>query len=150
MTAVPPEMLARHSHPCVFAIELVQGFEVLKNDLCLRSAQEWRGEIPMREVCIDITEDPWCALRSATDHYSFRGGEIKYRARMRRRIDIAIRNQRQFDLRACCLERGVLRCAAKHVAARAPVNRQRRHTASLSDRRDACRVTPHRIGAGPN
>src|ERR1700684_262395 len=117
LPAVPPEMFASHSHPCVFAVELVQGFEVLKNDLCLRSAQEWRYEIPAGEVCIDITKDPWCALRCAADHYSFCTGEIKYCARTRSRIYISVRNQWQLDLRAAQPQRIVLRCAAKHVAA---------------------------------
>jgi len=83
-TAIPAEMFARHSNSGVLPIELIQRFEVLKNDLCLRSAQEWRCYLSCRDEVIDIAKDPWCALRGATDHYSFRAGEIKYGARLLR------------------------------------------------------------------
>src|SRR5579863_7700382 len=87
LPAVPAEVLSRHPNPGVLAVELVQGFEVLKNDLCLARAQEWRCDLLAKER-IDITEDPWCALRRAPDHYSFCASEIKYRARFLWRIDV--------------------------------------------------------------
>src|SRR5580698_11131331 len=93
-------MLTRHSHPRVLTIELIQGCEVLKNDLSLRRSQEWRSELIGCDIRIDITKNPWCALRCATDHYSFCAGEIKYCACALRRIDIAIGNQRHRDVRA--------------------------------------------------
>src|SRR5579863_7786808 len=128
LPAVPAEMLTRHSNPGVLAVELVQGFEVLKNDLSFQRAQERRCAL-IAQARIDIAKDPWCAMRRAPEHYSFCAGEIKYRSRFLRRIDIAVGDQRNVERRARAADGVVFRIAAKHIGTRAPVNAQRHHAA---------------------
>src|SRR5262249_25642343 len=147
LPAIPDEMLSRHSNPGVLAVKLVQRFEVLKNDLSLERAQERRCEL-ITQVRIDITEDPWCALRYAAEHYSFCAGEIKYCARFLWRIDVAIRKQRNRE-RAPRAPDGVVFCiAAKKIRARAPVNAERGDAGGLRKRCDARSVAMLVIDAG--
>src|ERR1017187_2704928 len=131
LPAVPAEMLSRHRNPGVLAVELVHGFEELKNDLCLGCAQEWRGEFFMTKERIDITENPWCALCGAAEHYSFCASEIKYRASFLRRVDVAVGDQRNVELTACARNRFVFRSAAKKIGTRSPMHAERGDAAGL-------------------
>src|SRR5665213_1294316 len=129
LSAIPAEVLACHSSAGVLAVERVQGFEMLKNDLCLECAQERRGQTAFDKERIDITKNPWCALRRATDHYSLRTGKIKHRTCTCGGVDIAVGDERQCKCRTRLLNRVVFGTTAKMIQACAAVNRQRRNAA---------------------
>src|ERR1700722_16266377 len=141
-------MFARHSNARVLAVELIQRFEVLKNDLCLACAQEWRGDILICQIRIDITKNPWCTLCGAPDHYSFCTGEIKYCKGLLRRVDITVGDHRYAQLTARAAHRLVFCAAAKKIGACAAMHAEGRDATVLRKSCNPCRIAPARVHAG--
>src|SRR5690606_34749834 len=100
---VPAEMFACDPHPGVLSVECVEGFEMRENDSTHFGAREHA----FRLLCghsgfqkrIDSAKNPRRAVRRAAEHYSVRSSEIKYVARLLRRVDISVGEHWNFDQR---------------------------------------------------
>jgi hypothetical protein len=77
-------MFACDPDSCCLTVELVQGIQMLKNNITQPVRRQWLGQLLTGEQGVDITKNPRCAMRCATDHYSVSAGVRKYRLRLLR------------------------------------------------------------------
>src|SRR5690606_11744724 len=87
---IPAEMFASDPHPGVLAVEGVEGFEMREDDTTHFSAGERCARLLYGQPGIDIAKNPWRTARCAAEHYSVSTSEIKYVARLLRRVDITV------------------------------------------------------------
>ena len=113
------------------------------------SLQRWRRqEFAGGEVMRDLAEDPRPALRGAADHHRIGAGVPQHERGALRRIDVAVGDHRDRQLR---LDRGdgvVFGEAGVLLVAGAPVHGERGDAAVLGDARDRRRIAVLGIPAG--
>jgi hypothetical protein len=76
--AIPAYMFACYPDSRCLAVELVQGIQMLKNNITQLVRRQWIGLLLTGEEGVDITKNPRCTMACATDHYSVSAGVRKY------------------------------------------------------------------------
>src|SRR6516164_278417 len=141
-------MFARYPDTALLAVERVEGIEMSEDDITQLDALKCRCLNSAVQMGVDSAKDPWRAVARATDHYSVGAGEIKYLARFLRRIDVAIGEYRDANVRLDVAYGVVLRRAVVEVRARAAVDGERRNAAAFGDARDVDAVAVLPVPAG--
>jgi hypothetical protein len=71
-------MFARDPDSRCLTIELVQGIQMLKNNITQLVRRQCIGRLLTGEQGVDITKNPRCTMACAADHYSVSAGVRKY------------------------------------------------------------------------
>ena len=144
---VPAEVLARGAHARLLAVERVVVVEMLEDQRARLGDRRRRQVLAGREEVRDLAEDPRTSLRGAADHQRVRAGAREHVARALRRIDVAVRDDRDRTARLTAAIVVVLDGADERAGARAAVDGERRDAGVLGDARDRERVA--RVGCRP-
>src|SRR6516225_8970329 len=102
-------MFARHPDTALLAVERVERIQMLQDNITQLNTQKCGRRISLVQVGVDSAKDPWRSMARAADHYSVRAGEIKYLECFLRRVDVAVGEHRDANLRLDVADRVVLR-----------------------------------------
>lgn len=76
--AVPAHVFARDPNSRCLAVELVQGSQMLENNITQLLRRQCIGRLLAGEQGVDIAKNPRCAVARAADHYSVSAGVRKH------------------------------------------------------------------------
>src|ERR1700681_876452 len=133
LLAIPAEMFPRDPDSGLLAIKGVQRVDAREDYITHVGALKCRHLNSLSQMGVDSTKDPWRTVARAPDHYSVCAGEIKYLVRFLRRIDVAVREDRNAYPPLDVANGVVLGGPCVKIRARAPVHGQRGNAAALGD-----------------
>ena len=133
----PADVLPRAAYAGELAVEVVMVVEVLEQPALDVDDARRRERRAGREVMGDLAEDPRSPLGGAADHDRVGAGLREHCARLRRRVDVAVGDDRDRDRALDRGDRLVLGVALVALLARAAVHRDHRD-AGAPRRRGRC------------